>query len=422
MMTKFEYMKESLNREYTLTTWTFVMFGRYVEDNDYVKVVDGKLNVKLDDEFVVIDDHNIKDGPLYRTTEQVSIKKGLMKCVKKDINTTYGSILLNSIITEYPFKGNIEYIQGSFNPKDLNQKYVSMMVKDDAGDIENAITVSQYNLFGRSLVFIRTLSQLFVISSTEKSVMPMPNIDKVKEEIKDKIIKKYGTNDIIDPVAQLEYVSLLEKEDRKYLQSDIDNGLFLSKKGVKARSKKFLAFGLTSSIKSDGVFMSESLLDGPGRDPVKIAAKINDGRSGPYNRGVMTRESGVTAALMGRLFGTLKCTSSDCGVRYGKVSLVTKNNYISYIGRTYISGRNDITVKNLSEAKNLIGESYEFRSPAYCKARYCAKCLSGRLSVTPDTLMAAGFPIGAATMTGNLKKMHASTAKRTRIELESYFE
>ena len=129
-MTKKEYFIYALQNElYTYRWWLLSVFGILPNNNDtdekYDILIRGdkepKMFIKIPEKGKVeISDFKFNQ-PLYGKDELVNIEAKVMSCIKENIKTTYGIMVINAIMIQYPYGGLIEYINGVITPSRLNK-------------------------------------------------------------------------------------------------------------------------------------------------------------------------------------------------------------------------------------------------------------------------------------------------------------
>ncbi len=411
-MTIEQYLKYALkNRLPSKVEWIYSVFSKPLTDTAYIKIKDNKYFLVVDNALKEVTLNS--SGSVFDVKDKVILNEKDLSNITNEIKTTVGRAIINYIILCVPFKDKIPYQNDTLDFGAIHDDIIITRLSDK--DTPDTITIDEYNNFGISLSFIRSLAELFVISSTEKAILPPKGIKEFKEKTIKEFKKKYGDDVFKDKVRVSEFESILKEYDKEWLKDDPSYGISLSGKILNnSRKKRFLTFGSEDGILAteEATLVENSLLEGFPNDKKKLATMFNSARAGSYSRGKETQDSGVISDKLVRGLTGFKVIIEDCKTTKGKYFNVTKNNYISLIGRSKFINSKSIIIETEPEAKKLIGTTILLRSMLYCKSKnntFCKLCAGRSISQTPNGITLISLDIGAAAMSSKLKKMHDSS-------------
>lgn len=333
------------------------------------------------------------EDPLFKYLDKITVNPGDLENVVKTIETTYGNVYVNAIISHVA--GNaIPFVIGNIGKSlgDLEQLIADIMV-DDPPEGEKVppgrISVSQHIQVMSDLQTLEELSTLVVTAATERNIMAPEGID----EFKAQLLKKYE-GQLDDPIIQVQIVKELQAFDEEWLKDDPSNNIIVSGKIKKvARTKSFLAAGNAPNFNAEmsSNFRMQSFSDGAETDPAQLAIINSSIRYGSYGRGTLTAEAGTIAKAMMQIFSSLTVEDRDCGTKITR-SITLSGTRNQYIGRyqKVASGLELITKDNID---GLMGKTIEVRSPSYCKeeaTEVCRFCAGENLFRFRESLTQAG--------------------------------
>jgi len=415
-MTKIEYIKYAFkNKLVDKLKWYFtVLTIPSGVDNDFIVYDEGKFKVKINDELVEVTGTG---DTLLTSKDVVTLTKDEISNIVNEIETTLGVAIVNYVLLANNFKDKIPYMNDNITLSKIENIITEKLSKD-------IITVQEYINFVDSTSFLANLSNIVVISATEKNILPPKGIDKFKKDLLAEMDKKYGKDWKEDFIKVNEYESKLKKFDDEYLKDDPTTGKLMSGK-VKnvGRTKMFLTYGSETSFRDDGKanLIEESLIDGWPEDKEKLAALFNSARSGSYSRGQETALSGALSKTMLRATNSFRVTDvEDCGSKKGKHIVVTKINKNYLVDRYMLDGNKSVllTADNIDK---YLDKEIIIRSPMYCKiqgSKFCKKCAGVKLSNTPDGIPLLMTGIGGTLLNMMMKKMHGSELKTINVNIK----
>jgi len=418
-MTLEEYFKYALKNGFPKKSeWIYSMFTKPLSSTEYVIVEDGKYKIKHPDGDIDVklnDNETILD-----VSQKITLDSTDLKNVNSKTSTTIGRAIINFILFVHPFGSKIAYQ----NDEKINLNKIHQDVILTQLDIEDGITIKEYQRFGLAITYIRTLADIFIISSTEKAILPPPGIEEFKRKKIAEFKKKYGEDCFKDKIRIVELEEELKAYDREWLKDDPSYGISLSGKVLNnSRKKRYLMFGAEDGIlpTEEPVLVENSLLEGYPKDKKQIASMFNTARAGSYSRGKETQESGVISDRLVRGTIGFKVDIEDCKSKYYLDLHVTKDNYISLIGRNRVVNGKVQMIKTKEDAEALIGTTIGLRDMLYCNAKglhYCKVCAGKEISRNENAIALIALDIGAAAMTAKLKKMHDATLSIYNLKIE----
>ncbi len=393
------------------TEWIYSMFSKPLSDTKYLKIKDNKYFLVMNNDLVEVTLGS--NNCTLDTKDKIRLSKDDLENIDSEIDTTIGIALINALLLVHPFKCKIPYQNDDIDFNKIHTKIIIPRLTNKESD--TGITIKEYNAFGIALSLVRSLSELFVYSSTEKSILPPKGIIKFKQKKIKEYKNKYGEDVFKDKVKISELESELKKYDREWLKDDPGYGISISGKILNnSRKKKYLIVGSENGIveHEDVVMIDNSLLDGHPKDKKQLASMFNNARAGSYSRGKETQISGVISDKSVRGLTGFTVTGTDCKTTKGKPLFVTKQNYISLIGRYMFVNKKSILIETLEDIEPLIGKEIILRTMLYCKntsTSFCPMCVGKYISQNKNAITLVSLAVGAQALKGDLKKMHDST-------------
>lgn len=355
--------------------------------------------------------------PLFSFKDEITVDKELYPGVEKPIKTTIGTLIANYILLYSNLGTKIPFKTPPFTIRDIEKEIVDNMKDEDDKPTEDDITIDDYLRFVEATTFLRSLSTLVVVSSTEKTITPPPNIEIVRKQIIEKYKDKLTDFSVI---AEIE--NELKKYDAEYLKDDPTFNKFMAGKIANvARKRMFLSFGAEpdSDDASIAQYVESSLSEGWPKDPEQLTALFNTLRSGSYQRGTHTQKGGVLSKIFGRIMNVYKVGSSDCKTKRTIHWTVKEEDSDFLIGRYYMKDNKAIEITK-EDFKGLVNKTIEVRSPLYCKepgTRFCAICVGKHLARKPEGISLSAMEISGAVTTASLKAMHGKVLKNVTVKV-----
>ncbi len=408
---------------HTNNAWVLSTFGildirenlNRVDSGDTINATDKRLSsiglryVNKSLQSILGDDVKTINGfkemqPLFGINERVTVKASSLKCLKVDVDTTYGILLMNCILLEYPYGDKADYINGVMDDKVLNTLGEKLLKRDD-------VTVAQHFMFENAISAITNFTQIAVPSASKKAITVNPLVAKRKAEL----LLQYKDK-LNDPATITIIQDELVKLDKEYLKGDPSLGFFIKKKSWNmTRLRTYSMYGAEPDFSDESKIsvMTASLSEGwQAKDMVLIA---NATRGGSYARGASTALGGAEVKITSRIFNTFTIDDNNCNTTKGVECYINKNNYTSFIGRTKLNGSKPLTKDDLSA---LIGKMIYLYSPAYCSTPstvICRRCIG-------ENVYNSGVGIGAlaTTTTSTFLAVFMALVHTTSLSVAEY--
>lgn len=352
---------------------------------------------------------------------------------REAIDTTYGNIYVNDMVSVIPFGDMFEFQTGLFDLKKLEAGILKVFKDDPPGisdeDLVMAppgeIYVNQYVRFAEHILTLPAYADGLVTASTPKSLMCSPR----RNEVRGKWLKDNASR-LTDPAAVAELSALMKEIDDEYLEGDESNEFYRSKAKLEgARKRVHYMFGAESAF-TDGtkVDLISKALD-EGLDMDKLPAMFNSLRAGSYNRGAQTALGGESTKTIYRMVGTVRIVEPDCNSPIGIPTIMYP--YIAKDLVGYAMVKDGVsTVLNTELIDKLMGQTVEIRGPMTCKSgrdvekgilgkgkNICAVCAGASLAENPNGIPAAAAGVGGRFLSLFMAKMHASVLRTVKWEM-----
>lgn len=409
-MNKLEIFLACVEREYHLFRgWPLLLFNVAAPNQSFprmgLEITDkGVFKFTLDD--VVHELTPEKGKPLFGTNEKVKLPKGSLKCIHKDIESTYGLLLCNSVIIESSYEGAVEYLNSRFTDSGKINKVAYEALNS------GKVTVEQHMRFENAVTHIEAYNTIQTPSGSRKAMTPNAKVVKLRDEL---LIKH--KHELADPIVISGIQDQLIALDRKELEGDPAQRFLLKAKNYKVARLQLLGmFGADADFYDDTqiVAMYSSLSEGWGKD--EIVQMANNIRSGALSRGEETALGGVQVKNTSRAFQNYLVKGNDCGTKKGYRMKFTKNDVGEYVGRYLIGSNKPLTAV---DEKGLVGKYIHLRSPGGCMNkgdRICIKCIGDSVESTK-----VGLNILCNVATGSfvslfLAKVHANGLETERLD------
>lgn len=412
-----DYFKFAIENKYPLKLkWFFDLFTNVAEkkyEDDYIIIEGKRAYLKEKDKEILITE-NYTDV-LFDFTDEVSLPKGWLPNIKKDIVTTIGRTIMNYILIVNNFGDRIDFINKQFNIGDI-ENLIKPKLSDNPKP--NEINIPSYRKFIKSVYYINGFSNFINLTSTNKSILPAPGINKLRTELLAKYKQKYGEVKMQDPAI----IAQLEKElvdyDNQYLKGDPTVGKLLSGK-VKniARKKMYIMFGKGNAVDGDAKPITYSLEDGWKKNAKDLETLYNDARGGSYSRGAETQQGGVVAKDTLRATSDIKILTKDCGSNiFIKVNLTVKN-ASNYLGR-YINDKGKLVLLTTENVNNYVGKTVNLRDPMTCKAapHFCTICMGTSMKSYENGMSLIASGVGGTMLNESLKKFHGGNVEVLKLD------
>lgn len=371
----------------------------------------------------VISDYSGEERGLFLYKDTITLQKGDIANLDKDIETTVGRVLQNLIMLVYPFGDKISYINQRFMPRDIEDIIKEKLVDTPVGEIErekNKIYVDEYIRYSDACLFLSQLCQICVPGVTEKAITAPPGGREYLAELMDRAVKEGKS--LHDPATIADIGQEMEKYDQQYLQGDRSLGFLINKKkdlGI-VRKKMFLLYGFDKGFDetSDVDFIDRPLSEGI--DYSRIDSYINGSRSGSFSRGAETQLAGVSVKEMLRASSNENIAIEDCHTDLGMRITLTEDNISTYRGFYCFYQGKEIKLDD-DNRDMYLGKTVDMRSPAYCRCEgtsRCARCCGPHLSLHQTGISSAVADMGSVFLNTLMKAMHGKQLATKELDMD----
>lgn len=409
-MNKIDYFKYCIRKKYyEKLQWFYSIFAihKVGYEDEYIKVTKFGFVVKMDEEVLIEGDTN---KPLLSIKDKVSLEPADIVNLDKPTVTSIGNTLANLCRLVIPFGNKIPFKNDKpWHTGDI-EKLLPKMMK------EGTIEIEEYLEFVSTVSYTLSFTELFVESSSKKTMTPPPNFKKIKDDLAKKYEEKYGIKWKEDTVTVIRFKDELQKIDEEYLKDDPGYGKILSGKMLhNSRPRLYSVFGVEYGFDKSGqnsTIILESLSEGYPKEVEKLAALFNAARAGSYFRGFETQQGGSLAKDTLRPTSSLKIVSDDCGTKDGISIYVTKTAH-NILNGSYII-EDDGTVKTITDSSKYIGQTIKVRSPQYCLEEgdsFCKKCMNENLKDLENGIPLLVITAAGIVLNAKMKSMHTATKK-----------
>lgn len=354
--------------------------------------------------------------PLYHPGEVVLMEPGEIGNLNQTIVTSYGNALCNELFLVYGFGAKIPYINDRFNVGKIEKIITSRWVDEEPDESlpveQQTIRTSEYLRFNEALNQAPGLTQLCVPSATQRTMSCDPEMIRRRDEL-----LKIHAHEISDKVVLSKIMAELSAMDRKWMEGDPGERFYIKSKSYDvARMKLFILQGVATGFRLNDQVITSSLDEG--WDLTKFDAINNQLRDGSFSRGALTALAGVDVKNSNRMFQNSVVLDEDCGSKLGVSVEFTKGSYPHYQGHYLVVDGKVVAVNDMSE-EELVGKTWEVRSPAYCQSEpvnFCKICCGDRISSTPQAIAAYTADINSRLMYVFMKAMHGKSLKTARLD------
>ena len=398
MAADIEYMKKMLlTMDPKAITKTFVEtnFGRYF-DTTAMKIIE----------------------PKYRFEDKVTLNKGDLGNVSSKIETTLGRLLVNKFLFSDGLMGVVPYVNEPITKKKLGafEQLIANALVDNVIDSE---TLTRY--YDRIQWLGFALHSIVCASLSEKTIYPLPEVMKLKEEL----FKKYA-DELKGPnalVVASKIEDILMDEAKKVLKDDpgidfYNSGLKASFKGT-YKDMMIVKGPVWNNVTKRFDIIKSCLATGIEKDEIdSFGSQVI---SGAYPKAVETRDSGYQTKKFFACYQNVMLDEpgSDCRSKAYKEVLLTSSNYGANKYR-YINDNGKLVCLTPEIAPKYFNKVVQMRSPMYCCGeKLCNKCageLPYRLKLTNIGLTISD--IGSCMLNAGMKGFHDSTVDLYEIKID----
>lgn len=391
--------------------WYREMFTIPVDtDNDFI-TYDDKTNIVTTKKGIVYKLDNNRETPLL-LSDKISLNKGDLNVIEDGIYTL-GDIILNYLMVVYPMGDKIPFT------KSLTSGKVEDFISYELG---KNVDTDEYNRFVDGAALLEQFADIFVVSSTDKSISPAPGIRLLKQRLFKEYREKYGDKVDTDIRYAVEIDTILTEYDRNYIKDDPTYGVIINEK-VLTNARKNLFGTIGTEIGMDGQItpvVENSLVDGYPNDNKQIAALINSARKGSIMRGHMTQYTGADANVTSRVLNTITVIPGDCSTKNALDTIITKSNYDEYINY-YIMEAGKPLMLTPTNILNYIGKTVKLRTYMDCKQgdmKYCSTCAGRQGEDNKKIAIVLSTENNSIFTNSSMKAMHDKTLKLVDYDLQ----
>jgi hypothetical protein len=408
-MTKKEYMQYSIkNNLYLQRSWLLSVFGILIDSIDTansdssITFINNKVFVKIDDTTNEITDY-VPGKPLYERNEKLELNSNDLKSIKEPLTTTYGILIINALLIEYPYEGIVDYINREITGKLINNVALQALVS-------NKVTMTMHLKFENAVSAMSILAHVGVPAASRKAITINPEVIKQKPLL----LKEYKDR-MDDPASVAELQAKLVALDVEYIKGDPAERFILSEKTRQSRLRTMTMIGAEQDFIDESKInvLEASLAEGWEVKDIPVIA--NTIRGGSYNRGVNTALGGTEVKISARSFQNYKVVRADCQTTNGLLAKINSDNYKQFIGRYPINKDKPLLEEDLVK---LIDKTVVLRSPTYCVSEgttMCYKCVG-------DTIANSGVGINGLiiTLTSSFLNLFMALMHTQRLSSHRY--
>lgn len=430
-MLKRDFLLNAFNKStvYYRAEWVFALFtvvrglGEQPIKDPYDYMInqqDGKYVFWLENQWVPIEDSPPITQPLYRVEEGILLQSQadlIQPCtVPFPFTTRVGTLFTNYYCLVSAFGDKIVYQNGKISISKLEEMIAPRIINPDE-DKPDGLLPADVKKFSSACQSMAGFSSIASPSASEYTVQPAPGID----EFKAQLLEKYK-DQLNDPAIIAIIDKALVDYDKAFQAQDPEGGFYMSGKAFDvSRKKLFSMHGLEQPEVSGGkaTLITNSLSEG--WDVTKLPAMNDSLRDGSFNRGALTALGGESVKFIFRIFATTKATEDDCGSTVGVPYLLTERIAKRFEGHTLILKNGQQVLLDKTNMSNYLNQPVMIRTPATCKtgyANFCYKCLGEKLRMSGNSLAALASDVGSAMMYVFMKKMHGTSLKTAKWNIE----
>ncbi len=220
--------------------WYREMFTIPLDINNEYITFDSKTNTVTTKKEIVYKLDNTRETPLL-LSDRVSLNKGDLNIIDDGVYTL-GDIILNYLMVYYPMGDKIPFT------KLLTSGKVEDFISYELG---KNVDTEEYNRFVDGAALLEQFADIFVVSSTDKSISPAPGIKELKKRLYREYREKYGDKVDTDIRYAVEIDNILVEYDRSFIKDDPTYGIIINEK-VLSNARKNLFGTIGTEIGMDG--------------------------------------------------------------------------------------------------------------------------------------------------------------------------
>ncbi len=366
-------------------------------------------------------------NPKFRASDKINLKKGDIKNLKNDIETTIGSLFFNYYVLVGAFGDFFEYNNNVLKTNDIRK-----ISKDIVSNmLENKLNTDQYFIYTNRLLFIGYFSELFVPGITSELLYAPKEL----RDLKAKLI--HDNQDVIDNNDVIGYNKKIEEplmKKAEELVSDLDAYRLFSL-GAKPQwgnnyKNNVVGVGVINDLLTgEKRVVPNSYMEGNKVEDRALHANVSVFAS--YSRGVSTQDGGAMTKYIYSAMQTVVLDMnerSDCGTTHYYNNLIIKNNQKELYLYRYIYDENDkIILLSPDVIEKYLDKPLRMRTPLYCfgvgnERKICNICFGD--SYRRIGIDKAGFTttqISGTILNLSMKKMHSMNTKTYSLDVKKYF-
>lgn len=338
------------------------------------------------------------------------------------VKTTIGRYIFNMFCLPEAYLNKFGYMNDELVEDkigDLEKQMGTMILNDE-------LTTKEYAEFMDNSEWISMNMCYYIAPSLDDAVvLPIPEVIKRKEELFDQYKTELAQGDLnAANKVEKELISMAQSKVESLDDPAYDNykcGVF--KFPVAYKKSSIMVGAVSDPVDGHLNILKSNYVDGISKDEYDKTAQLTV--IGGYSRGVSTQKYGYetkkyNASLQNVSINTEE-ENLDCGTKQYLTITIPKDLKNMFLYRYVIEGAKlvELTPDNISQ---YAGKEVKLRSPMFCKGdticQHCAGTLFKRMDLKDCGLI-------VSNMTGNLlnlsmKKMHDSTVKINKINIEEY--
>ena len=356
--------------------------------------------------------------PLFEVTDVTTLKeKEFHDC--KACKTTLGRIIINKVLFEpdnlYKILGYVNLPLTKNNLEKIETMLMDAMLE---GQIET-LMLGRY--FDRVQWLGMTFHSSLCGSFTDKTISPLPQIVKLREQL----FKKYEKE--LQGPNYVSYIIKIQNELMAVAKQELkgDPGMDLYDSGARGSFENnyknmMIMRGLSyNNVTKKYDYMKHSFSEGMSKEDVSFYG--NSVIAGAYPSAIATAQGGY---MTKKFFAVYQSSvldedrNSDCHSKRTRRVLLTEKNYRGFKYR-WIVDRGKLVCLTPTVAPKYYNQYVQMRSPMYCCGqKYCAKCMGDlfyRLQIKNIGLITSTLSNGI--MNRDLKAKHDGNAKISKINI-----
>ncbi len=332
----------------------------------------------------------------------------------EDGTYTLTDIIHNYLLIFYPLGRKLPF---------THNLHFSVVEDFIAYELSNTVTTDEYMKYMEATDMLQQMAELFVVSSTDKSIGPAPGIKELKNKLLKEYRAKYGDKMDSDIKYMVEIDKLLIEYDRNYIKDDPTYGVVLTEK-ILTNARKNLYGILGSEIGLDGKItpiVENSLSEGYPADNKQLASLFNSSRQGSIMRGHMTQFTGADANTTSRVINVITVVPNDCGTTKTLEVDINESNASEYIFYYMLENSKPVLITK-DNIKAYIGKKIKLRTYLECiepNGKYCSTCAGKQGEDNKKIATILSTENNAIFTNSSMKAMHDKTLSLVEYDLKT---